>query len=92
MVVFSGTERRRRWSGDENETASCRRTCACAVASEVARTADLRAGQINRERRDLAIMSEAEVAAMLVGADVQERFTPATPAAAMVTEIGRPRV
>ena len=95
ITVFSGAERRRRWSMDEKRTLGAAAFAPGAIVSDVARAADLRANQIYRWRRDFAIEHASEFAAVMVGADSQERVaspTPASPVAAMVIEIGRARV
>lgn len=91
ITVFSGAERRRRWSTDEKRTLVAAAFAPGAIVSEVARAADIGANQIYRWRRDLAIEHAAEFAAVRVSADPQGS-TPAAPAAAMVIEIGRARV
>ena len=95
ITVFSGAERRRRWSTDEKRSLVAALFAPGAIVLDVARAADLRANQIYRWRRDLAVAHPAEFAAVIVSADPQERSastTPASPAAAMVIEIGRARV
>ncbi|MBC7584992.1 MAG: transposase [Tardiphaga sp.] len=95
ITVFSGAERRRRWSMDEKRTLVAAAFAPGAIVSDVARAADLRANQIYRWRRDLGLAHAAEFAAVMVGTDSQDRpasTTPVSPAAAMVIEIGRARV
>ena len=92
ITVFSGAERRRRWSTDEKRTLVAAAFAPGAIVSEVARAADLRANQIYRWRRGFAIEHASEFAAVMVSADSQDRSaspTPASPVAAMVIEIGR---
>jgi len=91
ITVFSGAERRRRWSADEKRTLVAAAFAPGAIVSEVARAADIGANQIYRWRRELTIEHAAEFAAVRVSADPQGS-TPAAPAAAMVIEIGRARV
>jgi len=54
VTVFSGAARRRRWSWDEKRALVAAAFAPGAVVADVARRADLQAGQIYRWRRDLA--------------------------------------
>ena len=95
ITVFSGAERRRRWSLDQKRALVAAAFAPGAIVSEVARAADIGANQIYRWRRDLAFEHAAGFAAVMVSADAQESSasaTPVAPAAAMVIEIGRARV
>lgn len=98
ITVFSGAERRRRWSVEQKRTLVAAAFAPGAIVSEVARAADLRANQIYRWRRDLALDHAAGFAAVMISADQQGNSAgavlPAAPTlpAAMVIEIGRARV
>ncbi len=54
ITVFSGVERRRRWSDDQKDAFVASAFAPGAVVSEVARQADLSPGQIYRWRAELA--------------------------------------
>jgi len=53
ITVFSGVERRRRWSDDQKNAFVASAFAPGAVVSEVARQADLSPGQIYRWRAEL---------------------------------------
>jgi transposase len=78
ITVFSGAERRRRWSTDEKRTLVAAAFAPGAIVSDVARAADLRANQIYRWRRDFAIVHASEFTAVMVSADSQERSASTT--------------
>src|SRR5580658_4863655 len=55
VTVFSGAARRRRWGLDEKRALVAAAFAPGAVVADVARRAEVQAGQIYRWRRDLAV-------------------------------------
>lgn len=95
ITVFSGAERRRRWSADQKRELVAAAFAPDAIVAEVARAADIGANQIYRWRREQTAGEAAGFAAVMVSADHRDRSAstpPAVPAAALVIEIGRARV
>jgi len=66
--LFSGPERRRRWSEEQKRAVVAAAFAPGAIVAEVARRADIRRGQIYRWRRELR-SDDAGFAAVVVTAD-----------------------
>jgi transposase len=66
--LFSGPERRRRWSDEQKRAVVAAASAPGAIVAEVARRADVRRGQIYRWRRELR-SDDAGFAAVVVTAD-----------------------
>ncbi len=91
VTVFSGAERRRRWSDADKRALVEAAFAPGAVVSEVARGADVAASQIYRWRKQFAPERVADFAAVIVAPGEGAQGAPArgpTPAAALVIEIG----
>lgn len=91
ITVFSGAERRRRWSLEQKRALVSGAFAPGAIVSEVARAADIRANQIYRWRRELAADRTTGFAAVMLGADHRDISAPMMPAV-MVIEIGKARM
>ncbi len=90
VTVFSGAERRRRWSDADKRALVEAAFAPGAVVSEVARGADVAASQIYRWRKQFAPERVDDFAAVIV-APGQPGGTASVrppPAAALVVEIG----
>jgi transposase len=89
ITVFSGAERRRRWSREQKQALLEAAFAPGAVVSEVARAADIRANQVYRWRRELSA-SPATVsgsfAAVVVNPDRPEQVH-CPSAAVMIVEV-----
>lgn len=66
VQVFSGVERRRRWSDEQKRAIVAAAFAPGAVVTDVARRADISSGQIYRWRRELQAVSEQGFAAVVV--------------------------
>ena len=91
ITVFSGAERRRRWSSEQKRALVEAAFAPGAIVSEVARAADIRSNQIYRWRRELTVGQVAGFAAVMLGADHRDISAPMMPAV-MVIEIGHARM
>ena len=67
--LFSGRERRRRWSEEQKRAVVAAAFAPGAIVAEVARRADVRAGQIYRWRQELRGGGGAGFAAVVLTAD-----------------------
>lgn len=88
MTIFSGAERRRRWSIEQKRAIVGAAFMPAAVVAEIARAAELGANQIYRWRRELGVLPEAPdgFAAVRIAPD---RLAPeALSGTGMVIEVG----
>ena len=69
VELFSGPERRRRWSDEQKRAVVAAAFAPGAIVAEVARRADVRAGQIYRWRQELRGGGGAGFAAVVVTAN-----------------------
>jgi transposase len=67
--LFSGPERRRRWSEEQKRAVVAAAFAPGAIVAEVARRADVRPGQIYRWRQELRSGGTGFAAVVLTGAD-----------------------
>jgi transposase len=72
MEIFSGSERRRRWSVEEKRRLVAAAFSPGAVVSEVARRADIHPNQLYRWRQDLCFLP-TRFAEVVVAAPVEEQ-------------------
>jgi transposase len=72
MEIFTGVERRRRWSVEEKRRLVTAAFSPGAVVSEVARRADIHPNQLYRWRQDLCSLP-ARFAEVVVAAPVEEQ-------------------
>ncbi|MGI4878329.1 MAG: IS66-like element accessory protein TnpA [Janthinobacterium lividum] len=88
ITVYSGVERRRRWSDEQKRALIETAFAPDAVVAEVARAADVRPSQIYRWRRDLCGVGHAGAgfAPVIISADPRDAVP--SPPAAMLVEIG----
>ncbi len=77
VQIFSGVERRRRWSDEQKRAIVAAAFAPGAVVTEVARRADINSGQIYRWRRELQDGSEQGFAAVVVTDGPEGRSDPA---------------
>lgn len=59
VTIFSGVERRRRWSAEQKQALVLSACAPGAIIAEVARAADVHASQLYRWRRELGARREA---------------------------------
>ena len=95
VEVITGRERRRRWSDEQKRVIVAASLAAGAVVSDVARRADVGAGQIYRWRREFAAVSDGFAPVLIAapeiaGAPAEEPRTATEPA--IEVEIGKARV
>ena len=87
VTVYSGVERRRRWSDEQKRALIEAAFSPDAVVAEVARAADVRPSQIYRWRHDLCGAGQAGSGFTPVVVGVESRDV-AVPPPAMLVEIG----
>ncbi|QYE35232.1 transposase [Polymorphobacter sp. PAMC 29334] len=90
VTVYSGVERRRRWSDEQKRALIDAAFAPDAIVAEVARAADVRPSQIYRWRRDLYGTGHAGAgfAPVVVSADARDVAPASLPPPAMLVEIG----
>jgi len=89
VTVYSGVERRRRWSDEQKRALIEAAFAPGAVVAEVARAADVRSSQLYRWRRDLCGVGLAGTGfAPVVISAAPRDATPPPPSAALTIEIG----
>lgn len=88
VTVYSGVERRRRWSDEQKRALVEAAFSPGAVVAEVARAADLRSSQLYRWRRDLCCTGHPGTGFEPVVVSAEPRDGVATSPAALTIEIG----
>jgi transposase len=88
--VITGPERRRRWSEDQKRAIVAESFAPGAVVSEVARRADISAGQIYRWRQELRAV--AGFAQVLIAPGETAANAPSCPEPVIEVEVGKARV
>ena len=88
VTVYSGVERRRRWSDEQKRALIEAAFAPGAVVAEVARGADVRSSQLYRWRRDLCGVGLAGTGFAPVVISAAPRDATPPPAAALTIEIG----
>lgn len=89
ITIFSGAERRRRWSDEQKLELVAAAFAPGAVASEVARAADVGTNQIYRWRRELRRRSQGAPEGFAAVKVEPERAVPdALPGTVMIIEVG----
>jgi transposase len=71
VEVFTGPERRRRWSEEQKRAIVAASLAPGAVVSEVARRADVGAGQIYRWRKELRTAADGFAAVLIAPPDTE---------------------
>ncbi len=93
VTVFSGSQRRRRWSHEEKRALVAAAFAPGAVVADVARGADLQAGQIYRWRNEVAVRERRRspqfVEATLSVSPAQQPGAQQPGAGMIVVEFGR---
>ena len=80
VEVITGPERRRRWSEEQKRAIVAESLAPGAVVSEVARRADIGAGQIYRWRKELRPVAEGFAAVLIAPADAAAATAARSPA------------
>jgi transposase len=92
VEVLTGPERRRRWSEEQKRAIVAASLAPGAVISEVARRADVGAGQIYRWRKELGAVAQVLIAAPEMPAATAAEPSPAAEPAIEVDFAGKVRV
>ncbi|HZD91204.1 MAG TPA: transposase [Pseudolabrys sp.] len=95
VEVFTGPERRRRWSEEQKRAIVAASLAPGAVISDVARRADIGPGQIYRWRKELRAAADGFAAVLIAPPDTAAGLAADTAACgepAIEVEIGKARV